>query len=143
MANRRLTLGLLALALAGCGGGDFTSWFGSYSKEKPAELVPLTNAITVSALWSADVGAGTAGRGVSLRPQVDGSTVYAADAKGRVSALDAGTGREIWRVDVDDEISGALESARPRDLGDVDGPELLPGLRPHDQSRHRVDGAQP
>jgi len=122
MANRRIIPALLALALAGCGGGDFTSWLGSYSKEKPAELVPLTNAIAVSTIWSTDVGAGNDGRGVSLRPRVDGAVVYAADVKGRVSALDAATGREIWKVDVDDEISGGPGSGEGLVLvGTVDG----------------------
>jgi len=122
MANWRITPAVLVLTLAGCGGGDWTNWFGSYSKEKPAELVPLANEIAVSTVWSADVGAGRGGRGANLRPRVEGGTLYAADVKGRVSALDAATGREIWKVDVDDELSGGPGSGEGLVLvGTVDG----------------------
>jgi outer membrane protein assembly factor BamB len=122
MAIRRIYPALLALALAGCGGADFTSWLGSYSKEKPAELVPLTNAVGVTTVWSTDIGAGAGGRGANLRARVDGSVVYAADYKGRVTAVDAGTGREIWKVDVDEEITGGPGSGEGLVLvGTVDG----------------------
>jgi outer membrane protein assembly factor BamB len=122
MATWRITPVLMALALAGCGGGDITTWLGSYSKEKPAELVPLSNEITIGMAWSADVGAGSGGKGVNLRPRVDGGTVYAADVKGRVSAFDAATGREIWEVDVDAEITGGPGSGDGLVLvGTVDG----------------------
>jgi outer membrane protein assembly factor BamB len=122
MANWRISPVLLALALTGCGGGDFTSWLGSYSKEKPAELVPLTNAITVATVWNTDVGAGSGGKGANLRPRVDGNAVYAADYKGRVSAFDAATGREIWKVDIDQGIAGGPGSGEGLVLvGTLDG----------------------
>ena len=85
MKTWRLTAAALTLALAGCGGGDITTWLGSYTKEKPAELVPLTNEATIGTLWTANVGPGGAGKGARLKPQIDGGTLYAADAKGRVT----------------------------------------------------------
>jgi outer membrane protein assembly factor BamB len=122
MATWRIFPALLALALVGCGGADFTSWLGSYTKEKPAELVPLTNAVVVTTVWSTDIGAGAGGRGANLRPRVDGNVVYAADYKGRVTAVDAATGREIWKVDVDEEITGGPGSGEGLVLvGTVDG----------------------
>jgi len=122
MKNWRLTAVALALTLAGCGGGDITTWLGSYSKEKPAELVPLTNEATVGTIWSANVGAGGAGEGASLRPRIDANAVYAADVKGRVSALEAATGRQIWKVDIDQEITGGPGSGDGLVLvGTVDG----------------------
>jgi outer membrane protein assembly factor BamB len=122
MATWRIFPALAALALAGCGGADFTSWLGSYTKEKPAELVPLTNRVAVNTVWSTDIGAGAGGRGANLRPRVDGGVVYAADYKGRVTAVDAATGREIWKVDVDEEITGGPGSGEGLVLvGTVDG----------------------
>jgi len=68
--------------------------------------LPLTNEATIGTIWSANVGAGGAGEGASLRPRIDANTVYAADVKGRVSALEAATGRQVWKVDIDQEITG-------------------------------------
>jgi outer membrane protein assembly factor BamB len=122
MKTWRLTAAALALALAGCGGGDITTWLGSYTKEKPAELVPLTNEAAIGTLWTANVGAGGAGKGARLKPQIEGGTLYAADAKGRVTALEAATGRQIWKADVDQEITGGPGSGDGLVLvGTVDG----------------------
>ena len=119
MTISRITPIVLALALAGCGG--FTSWLGGSSREKPAELVPLANQISVSTVWSTDVG-GTDKQRLNLRPRVDGNTVYAADADGRVVALDAATGRQAWKVDTDKEISGGPGSGEGLVLvGTADG----------------------
>ena len=121
MKNWRLPAAVLVLALAGCG-GDITSWLGSHTKEKPAELVPLTNEATISTIWSTDVGSGGASKGARLRPRVDGGSVYAADFKGHVTALDAATGRGIWKVDIDQEITGGPGSGDGLVLvGTVDG----------------------
>ena len=122
MNNWRLTAAVLALALAGCGGGDITTWLSSYTKEKPAELVPLTNEVAITTIWSANVGAGGAGTGARLRPRIEGGTVYAAAAKGQVTALDAATGRQIWKVDIDQEVTGGPGSGDGLVLvGTVDG----------------------
>lgn len=122
MKNWRLTAAVLVLTLAGCGGSDITRWLGSYTKERPAELVPLTNEVAIGTVWTASVGAGGAGKGASLRPRIDGSTVYAAGIKGQVTALEAATGRQIWKVDVDQEISGGPGSGDGLVLvGMVDG----------------------
>lgn len=122
MTNCRLIPAFLALTLAGCGGGDITTWLGSYSKEKPAELVPLTNAIAVTTIWSTDIGAGNAGKGTNLKPRIEGGTLFAADVDGEVVALDATTGREIWSVDIDTEVSGGPGSGEGLVVvGTVDG----------------------
>ena len=101
---------------------DITTWLGSYSKEKPAELVPLTNAIAVTTIWSTDIGAGNAGKGTNLKPRIEGGTLFAADVDGEVVALDATTGREIWSVDIDTEVSGGPGSGEGLVVvGTVDG----------------------
>jgi len=96
----------LALALTGCGGGDITSWLGSYSTEKPAELVPLANQLGITTVWDTDIGGGTDEQRLNLRPRVVGGTVFGANADGEVVALEAATGRTLWETDTDREITG-------------------------------------
>lgn len=98
---------LAAATLAGCGTmADPTAWFDEPETEAAAELVELTNQIQPQKLWSRDVGSGTGDQLLNLQPRILGDTVYVADAEGRVRALDAGTGRSRWDVDLDLPVSG-------------------------------------
>lgn len=83
----------LLLALAGCSGS---------SGPKPAELPELASPREVKVLWSASVG--SADRFI-FSPAVTGDAVYAAARDGSVVRLDAGTGREAWRVALDLKLS--------------------------------------
>ena len=63
-------------------------------------------------------------------PAVAHDTVYAANAEGRLSALDAGSGEERWNVDLGTEISSGITVAGDTlVLGAVDGRVL--GLNAH------------
>jgi outer membrane protein assembly factor BamB len=92
-----LPLALLAL-LAGC--------FGS-SGPKMAELPEVKNTIAVRLAWEASIG--SAERAL-LAPVVVGDSVYAAAHDGRVVRLDAERGRERWRADVREPLSGGVGS---------------------------------
>lgn len=62
-------------------------------KPKPAELAPNPALLGVRQAWNARIGE----VGFPLAPAVHGSTVVLASSDGAVVALDAASGRELWR----------------------------------------------
>lgn len=93
MTTSRVLVIVAAAALAGgCslfGGRDSTV-------EPPAELQEIEQTLELRRVWSRRVGRGTEGLRLGLRPSTDGVNVYAGAYDGRVAALDAVTGREVW-----------------------------------------------
>jgi len=79
------------------------------SKEKnvepPAELVDFKASMTIDRVWSVGTGGGDDHMRFALAPVVEGDVVYAAGDGGDVLAIDAKTGRKIWKVDVDLPLS--------------------------------------
>ena len=65
----------------------------SADKPKPAELAPNPGLLGVRQAWNARIGE----VGFPLAPAVHGGTVVLASSDGSVAALDAATGRELWR----------------------------------------------
>lgn len=66
----------------------------------PRELIPVEAEIRIHTLWKDDVGAGDEGRWLDLT--VAGSEdgmVYAADCKGRITALKLRDGSEVFEVE--------------------------------------------
>jgi outer membrane protein assembly factor BamB len=100
---RALALGVGApLLLAGC------AMFGGGRGEKIPDLAPIEALAAVETPWSTDTGSGTGREWLVLTPAVDAGRVYVADARGRVTAWDAGSGRSVWRADTDAEITGGV-----------------------------------
>jgi outer membrane protein assembly factor BamB len=102
---------ILAALLSGCStlSGWTSSMFGgSDNAEPPAPLVEIPDPIPLKELWSKRVGVGLDKQFVNLAPFVYEDRVYVADRKGRVEALDAETGKELWQVK-----TGAALSAGP------------------------------
>lgn len=100
--------GLLGL-VAGCQsmGETFADYYDaifSSSKEKPAKLVSFTPTASVSVLWKEGVGDA---RPYVFSPALDDGALYAADAKGRVTAFGE-NGRELWRNDTYRPLSGGV-----------------------------------
>jgi outer membrane protein assembly factor BamB len=93
----RLFLPVVFALVAGCGS----------SGPKMAELPEVKNVVPVRIAWRANVGkAGEA----FFSPAVVGGAVYAAARDGTVVRLEAGNGREQWRVDVGEILSGGVGS---------------------------------
>jgi len=86
------------VALAGC--------FGS-SGPKMAELPEIKTTVQVRGVWDASVG--KAGEAI-LAPAVAGASVYAAAHDGTVVSVDAANGRERWRADAGQALSGGVGS---------------------------------
>ncbi|AEG92988.1 outer membrane protein assembly factor BamB [Ramlibacter tataouinensis] len=88
---------LLALALAGsllAGCSALPSFLGGGpERPKPAELGPNPGLIGVRQAWSARIGKVE----FPLSVQVQGTTLWVAGSDGAVAALDAASGRELWR----------------------------------------------
>ncbi len=88
---RRWLAPLLVLLAAGCG---------STPTEPPAELTEFEPELKVTTLWSVQVGEGAGKRDLRLRPALDGERIYINDHRGGVVALQAESGKQLWRVDL-------------------------------------------
>lgn len=99
MRTPRAALALLALLAAGCASRTV--------KEPPAPLSELEPAFEVRQAWSADVGAATEDY-LGLVPRAIEGVVYVAGAGGRVSALEADSGRSRWEVNLETRLGGGV-----------------------------------
>lgn len=102
----RLFIAFLLIALSGCSSvresmtDSVTGWFEDKDNaEPPAKLVDFKPSVSVSERWSANVGSNSTKLYVRLQPKVDGDRIYAAGAKGRVSAYNVDSGQLLWQVD--------------------------------------------
>lgn len=104
----RLTYRLFVLVaatvwLSGC------SWLrGDDNIDPPAELTEIQSKVKLQQLWHKDVGAKIDEQYLKLRPAIDGGRVFAADVKGRVTAYDEVTGKEIWETETDIAIASGV-----------------------------------
>ena len=94
---------LLALTLLAVG-------CSSNSKKElpPAELTDFKEEVRLEKQWSRSVGDGQGELYNLLEPAVDGQTIYAASAEGRVMAMQRESGEVLWKKDLDLPISGAV-----------------------------------
>lgn len=92
-------IGLVAVALlSACGS--------SAKKPQPAELPAVAALMGTQLVWSAQVGEGHA----SLAPLVAGGRVFVAGGAGNVAALDALTGKDVWRLNLGTPIAAGVGS---------------------------------
>jgi outer membrane protein assembly factor BamB len=95
----------LSAGLAGC--SMLPSGFGGGAeKPKPAELPPNAALIAVRPAWTARVGEAN----LQLTVNVSGGTITAASSDGTVAAIDAATGRDIWRASAGGPIAAGVGS---------------------------------
>ncbi len=97
---RIVGLCMATLLLASC------SIFGDKDEELgPKELVDIKSTLKIKRLWTVKVGGASEFLLVGLRPTGDGNRIYAASQDGNVLALDAITGKERWKTELDIELS--------------------------------------
>lgn len=92
----------IALLLAGCrgfGGGES-------NVEPMADLARFRPTAKITDIWFADAGQGR--KYLSLSLWSDGRNIYVADADGQVSAYTADRGKQLWRVDLKQPVSGGV-----------------------------------
>lgn len=99
--RKTLLVGLVSVALlSGC------SLFNS--EEDVVTMSPLPtveNQFTPTKVWSTSVGGGVGDYYSHLRPAWQGSSVFAADRKGLVKAMDIETGKEIWQTNLSEKTN--------------------------------------
>jgi outer membrane protein assembly factor BamB len=96
---------VLIATLAGC--STISGLFGSsVKKPQPAELQPLMALVPAKQVWSARIGEVT----FPLQVNVSGDSVVLASTDGTVAALDARTGRDIWRAQLGVPIAAGVGS---------------------------------
>jgi outer membrane protein assembly factor BamB len=91
-----LALTLAVFALAGCGGSPTV---------KPAKLVEFKPNAQAKVVWRASVGDADI---YIFTPAVHEGAVYAAGAGGTLARFDAATGKQAWRVDTKEPLSGGV-----------------------------------
>jgi outer membrane protein assembly factor BamB len=106
-ATRTAAVLCFTLALAGCStiSSMLPSFFGP-EKPKPAELPPNAALIAVRPSWTARVGSVT----LPLSVAVSGGTAAVASTDGSVAAIDAATGRDLWRGNVKAPLAAGVGS---------------------------------
>jgi len=98
-----LTAALAVGLLAGC--SVFNSIFGA-EKPKPKELEPIVAPITVRPAWNQRIGAVQ----FPLTVAVNGNVLTLAASDGDVLAVEADSGRAVWRANVGAKISAGVGS---------------------------------
>ncbi len=98
-SNWRISIaGLTLVFLAACSGGA--------NKPKPAELQAVLPVVPVQQVWTARLGAVNFPMALS----VSGRTLFGAASEGVVAAIDAGTGRDIWRLNLATPLAAGVGS---------------------------------
>lgn len=90
----------IAFALSSCG------WFSGPTRPPPTPLTPLAGKSLLAPAWNLDVGRA----GVGFQPIVIGDSVFAAAGNGRVSRVQAATGRLVWRTDLEKPLVAGVGS---------------------------------
>lgn len=98
---------------------------GSDNAEPPKELQPLEPTVNMTVLWSNQIGKGSLGRILNLMPAVAATTVYAADHKGTIVAMDRASGDTQWSKDTGLEISAGPVVAGDKLLFGTSNAELV------------------
>ncbi len=103
MSTTTRTLGLIAAAflLSACG-----LFKDDDEKElEPTKLIDFETKVKVRKVWSTKIGGGAEFLRVALQPASDGNRIYAASRDGNVVALDAESGKSVWRTELDMDLS--------------------------------------
>jgi len=81
--------------------------FGREPLDMPAELSAITATNQVKVNWSSELG--NTGE-YDYTPVLDAGFVYAANAKGELTKLNADNGKQEWRIETEEPISGGVGS---------------------------------
>ena len=111
LKHTRFVLLLALFALAGCETltslrQDFADKvFGREPPNPPAALEEFKQSYIAKIDWSSNIGKTER---YDYTPALDSSAVYASNAAGEIVKLDANNGRQIWRINIGEPISGGI-----------------------------------
>lgn len=121
---KKLCTGLFAITLlSGC------SLFSDDEVVQMSPLPEIENEFQPTQVWSSSVGSGVGDFYSRLQPAYQNSVVYAAERDGKVKAMDAENGKQLWQVNLADK-RGFLSSSTPAVLSGgltVEGEALYVG----------------
>jgi outer membrane protein assembly factor BamB len=94
----------LLVSLGGC--QTIGGWFSGDGDElEPAELVEIQQTVPVNRLWSVNTGDGGNRSRPQLRPVAHDGLIWTADHRGRITAVDAESGRVEREIEIDLPVS--------------------------------------
>lgn len=93
LMGQRLVVSAVLALLAACSSG--------LAKVKPAELPPPAKRASAQQIWSTQVGASA----LALAPFAHQGRVYLAGGSGTVAVVDATSGRDVWRLNLNTPLS--------------------------------------
>lgn len=96
----RLLIAATLLIIVGCSSDDV--------EDEPMELEDFDEEIEVIKVWDESIGDGSADQYLKLEPVIIGESIYAIDHFGLLVALNKTDGEELWEVEYDEPVSGAL-----------------------------------
>lgn len=101
MRIRSLVLALaVAASVSGC--GTIRGWLASDAEKalEPVDLTEISSAVAVSRVWSLNLGDEQERMGLRQQVAIEGDRVYVYDDDGDVMAVDANTGKTLWKSTV-------------------------------------------
>lgn len=78
---------------------------------EPNPLPDIKETVKTVEVWGRNVGNGQGEVWLKLEPAIDGDTLYVADVKGLVMAMDSHDGKVLWKKNLDVQISGGVTAA--------------------------------
>jgi outer membrane protein assembly factor BamB len=86
------------------------NWFGSSTPAaQMAGLPELANPIAVKTLWQSNIGNS---QQAVFSPAVTSDGIYAAAGDGTITRLDASSGKQVWRINAGERLSGGVGADR-------------------------------
>jgi outer membrane protein assembly factor BamB len=105
ISSKLVGVGVLAL-MTGCSTLNSLNPFASDKKgDQPAKLVELKGSMAVRTAWKLDIGKA---KSYQFSPALSGNTLVVAAADGAIARVDAATGKQLWRVKADSELSAGV-----------------------------------
>lgn len=105
ICSKLVGVGVLAL-MTGCSTLNSLNPFASEKKgDQPAKLVELKGSMAVRTAWKLDIGKA---RGYTFSPALTGNTLVVAGADGAIARVEAGSGKQLWRIKSDTELSAGV-----------------------------------
>jgi outer membrane protein assembly factor BamB len=84
----------------------------SYKPPPPAPLVNFAPTLKVQTVWKKNISRGTSGEYLKLNPVINDGQIFTDSYKGYITAVDAATGRKIWRVNTKLRLTSGLGAAK-------------------------------